>query len=138
MLGSADMDLVREYARSGSEEAFAVLVQRYINLAYSVALRRVHNPHQAEEICQAVFIILARKASTLPPRTVLSGWVYETTRLTASNYVRGEIRRSHREQEAHMQSINEPTETDAWAQVAPMLEQAMAHLNEADSRRARR
>ena len=82
MLHSADMKLVREYASTGSEEAFTTLVSRHINLVYSVALRGVSNPHQAEEVCQAVFIILARKAGRLPQGTVLSGWLYETARLT--------------------------------------------------------
>jgi len=60
-----DIDLVREYARHNSEEAFATLVSRYVNLVYSVALRQVRDPHQAEEITQVVFIILARKAGSL-------------------------------------------------------------------------
>ena len=132
MISPDDMELVREYADSASEDAFAALVGRHVNLVYSVALRRLGKPHQAEEICQAVFIILARKAGSLPKNTVLSGWLYETARLTAANYLRGEIRRSHREQEAQMQSSLEQSESDAWVQVAPMLDQAMAHLNEQD------
>src|SRR5262245_21971627 len=132
MISSADMELVGEYARSRSEEAFTTLVSRHINLVYSVALRCVGNSHQAEDICQAVFVILAKKAGSLRRGTVLAGWLYETARLTAANYLRGEIRRSHREQEAQMQSILEQSEPDAWAQVAPVLEQAMAHLNEQD------
>ena len=132
MLKPTDMELVREYADSGSEEAFSALVARHLNLVYSVALRRLGNPHQAQEICQVVFIILARKAGRLPQRTVLSGWLYETARLTAANYLRGEARRSHREQEAHMQSIAEDSESDAWVKVAPLLEEAMTHLNQVD------
>jgi len=132
MLSPADMELVREYADSGSEEAFTALVARHVNLVYSVAMRRVGNHDQAEEISQAVFIILARKAGSLPRGTVLSGWLYETARLTANNFLRGEIRRTYREQEAQMQSILEQPESDVWAQVEPMLEQAMADLNEQD------
>jgi hypothetical protein len=47
-----DMDLVREYARHNSEEAFATIVSRHINLVYSVALRHVQDVHLAEEVTQ--------------------------------------------------------------------------------------
>jgi len=132
MLRSDDIELAREYAHSHSVVAFTALVSRHINLVYAVALRHVGNPHQAEEIMQAVFMILAKKAGSLRPGTVVSGWLYHTARLTAANYLRSEIRRTHREQEAHMRALLEQPEPDAWAQVAPLLDQAMAHLNETD------
>src|ERR1051326_6651811 len=131
MLQADDMALLRQYASSQSEEAFAALVSRHINLVYSVALRHVGSPDRAEEICQAVFMILSRKAGTLQNGTVLSGWLYHTARLTAANYVRGEIRRARREQEAMQSLLNEP-EPETWAQVAPFLDQAMSGLNETD------
>jgi RNA polymerase sigma factor (sigma-70 family) len=127
-----DITLLREYAETGSEAAFAALVERYVNLVYSTALRSVGNPHAAEEITQAVFIILARKAQGLSQRTVLSGWLYQTTRLTAANFLRTEIRRQHREQEAYMQSLlNEPG-PEVWPQIAPLLDAAMERLGEKD------
>ena len=66
MIGN-DMDLVREYARCKSEEAFATLVSRHVNLVYSVAFRHVRDSHLAEEITQTVFLILARKGGTDGP-----------------------------------------------------------------------
>ncbi len=129
---SDDMQLLQEYARGNSEEAFETLVSRHINLVYSAALRRVGNPHQAEEITQAVFVILARKAPRLSRATVLSGWLYQTARLTAANFLRTENRRRHREQEAHMQTVvNEPG-PELWKQIGPVLDEAMAHLSETD------
>src|ERR1017187_310416 len=60
-----DHQLLAEFARENSEAAFAALVQRHVNLVYSTALRSTGNAHAAEEISQAVFIILARKAKKL-------------------------------------------------------------------------
>src|ERR1035441_7418018 len=129
---SDDIVLLKEYAEIGSEAAFNSLVGRHVNLVYSAALRSVGNAHAAQEIAQAVFIILARKAGQLSRRTVLSGWLYQTARLTAANYLRGEIRRQHREQEAYMQSILNEPEPEAWRQIAPLLDDAMGRLGEKD------
>jgi len=124
--------LLAEFARSGSETAFARLVAGHVNLVFSTARRFTDNAHDAEEITQAVFILLARKAANFPPAAVLSGWLYETTRLTAANFQKREFRRQRREQEATMQShANEPDQ-NAWAQVAPLLDEAMGSLGEAD------
>jgi DNA-directed RNA polymerase specialized sigma24 family protein len=81
-----DMELLRDYARQNSEAAFAELVRRHIALVYSAALRHVGTAPHAEEITQAVFIILARKAGSLRADTILESWLYETTRLTALSF----------------------------------------------------
>jgi RNA polymerase sigma factor (sigma-70 family) len=127
-----DIALLKEYAESHSEAAFAELVARYVNLVYSAALRSVGNAQAAEEITQAVFIILARKAKDLSQHAVLSGWLYQTARLTAANHVRTEIRRQNREQEAFMQTILNEPESEAWRQIAPLLDDAMGRLGEKD------
>jgi RNA polymerase sigma factor (sigma-70 family) len=97
---SEDMALVREYAANQSEDAFEQLVARHVNLVHSVALRRVGNAHLAQEVTQAVFIILARKAGSLGPNTILSGWLYRTTRYAAADALKIRRRREQREQEA--------------------------------------
>jgi RNA polymerase sigma factor (sigma-70 family) len=125
-----DIELLRQYAVENSEAAFAALVGRHVNLVYSVALRSVGNPHAAEEITQAVFIILARKAKSFSRQTILSGWLHQTTRLTAANFLRTEIRRQNREQEAFMQSAFSETET--WTQIAPLLDDAISKLGGRD------
>ncbi|MGP8237678.1 MAG: RNA polymerase sigma factor [Limisphaerales bacterium] len=127
-----DIALLREYLERDSEEAFATLVMRHVNKVYSVALRQTGNPHSAEEITQAVFVLLARKARRLGGRVILSGWLYQTARLTAVTFVRGAIRRGRREQEAHMQTIVNKNESEVWPEIAPLLDTAMAGLNETD------
>ena len=129
----SDIELLRDYDRSGSEGAFAELVRRHINLVYSAALRQVGMAAQAEEITQAVFVILARKAGSLRPNTILEGWLYETTRLTSLSFMRGERRRQFREQEAYMQStLQESTDDLLWQQLTPMLDEAMSQLGGKD------
>ena len=76
-----DMQLLQEYAQSGNQEAFERLVTRHIDWVYSVCLRGVKDRHLAEDVTQAVFIILARKAKSLPPNTILRGWLFKAARL---------------------------------------------------------
>jgi len=126
------MKLLRQYTDRNFDEAFAALVARHVNLVYSAALRKTGNADAAGEITQAVFIILAQKAGRLSQRTILSGWLYQTTRLTAANFLRTEIRRVRREQEAYMQSLANESEPELWPQLAPLLEDAMGQLGEKD------
>ena len=67
-----DLVLLREYATRQSETAFETIVARRVDFVYSAALRQVRDPHLAEEVTQAVFIILARKAGSLGPKTILA------------------------------------------------------------------
>src|SRR4051794_1283193 len=127
-----DMTLVREYAEHNCEEAFGTLVSRHINMVYSVALRQLRDAHLAEELTQVVFIILAKKAASLGPGTILPGWLCRTTRYACSKALTMQRRRAHREQEAYMQSqLNEP-EPDSWGQIAPLLDEALNHLGKKD------
>jgi RNA polymerase sigma factor (sigma-70 family) len=127
-----DSTLLRQYAESHSDEAFATLVTRHINLVYSVGLRYVGNPHSAEEVTQEVFVILAKKALQLRHERALSSWLFQTTRLTANNFIRSEIRRNRRETEAYMQSVLDETEPELWPKISPLLDTAVAGLREKD------
>src|SRR3954449_4962499 len=58
-----DLELLRDYAVNGSEDSFRTVLERYVGLVYGAALRQVRDSHFAQEITQAVFVILARKAN---------------------------------------------------------------------------
>jgi RNA polymerase sigma factor (sigma-70 family) len=132
MLELDDSVLLKEYVEHGSEEAFATLVARHVNKVYSIALRHTRNAHQAEEITQAVFVILTRRSRQLGKRVILAGWLCRTARLSAMTFVRSETRRTRREQEAHMQNLLSESESEIWPRIAPLLDAAMAGLSQAD------
>src|SRR5438093_2126468 len=101
-----DWELLQAYALDHSERAFDLLAGRYLDLVYSAAVRQVRDAHLAEEVCQAVFVILARKAAKLPRAVVLAGWLFRTTRFVAARAVRTEERRRGHEREAAEMQID--------------------------------
>jgi RNA polymerase sigma factor (sigma-70 family) len=131
MTVTEDLDLLRQYTTDGSQAAFTALVQRHVNLVYSAALRQIRSPHLAEEITQSVFSDLARNAAKLKPDTIITAWLYQVARRTAIDAVRQESRRQLREQIAlEMHDMN-ATAAD-WSHIQPLLDDAMAALNETD------
>jgi len=133
---ASDLELLQKYARQNSEEAFAALVSRHLNLAYSAALRQVRSPELAEEVAQSVFADLARNAHKLKPDTVLTAWLYQVTRRTAVDVIRRESRRQLREQIAtEMNAMHANSGTGfqpVWADIEPLLDEAMESLDETD------
>jgi RNA polymerase sigma factor (sigma-70 family) len=132
---ASDGTLLREYAQSGSEGAFAEIVRRHVDLVYSTALRAVGgDSHLAQDVSQGVFIDLARKAARLSDRSVLTGWLYKSACFAAAKAVRSERRRQDREQEAHaMQDhLTGPAQNSDWEQIGPVLNTVMLELGESD------
>ncbi len=128
---TTDLDLLGQFSRDHSQEAFTALVNRHVNLVYSAALRQVRSPQLAEEIAQSVFTDLARNAGKLKSDTILTAWLYQVTRRTAIDTIRKESRRRLREQIAVEMTIRSATVND-WAQIEPLLDDAMDALDETD------
>jgi RNA polymerase sigma factor (sigma-70 family) len=131
----ADAELLRRYAEERSETAFAELVRRHLDLVHSAALRQVGgNRAAAADIAQAVFTELARQANHLTRHPALVGWLYTTTHRLAARHVRDETRRQRRERDAHaMQETHRSPDPEAdWNRLAPVLDEAMHELADAD------
>jgi RNA polymerase sigma factor (sigma-70 family) len=128
---TSDLDLLRQFAHENSQDAFSEIVRRHLNLVYSAALRQVRLPQLAEEIAQSVFADLARNAGKLNSETILTAWLYSVTRRTAIDVIRKESRRQLREQIAVEMNNMNATAND-WTQIEPLLDDAMAALDETD------
>ena len=126
----SDFELLRRYARERRQEAFAEIVSRYVNLVYSAALRQMGDHHRAEDVTQAVFIVLARKAHSIGEKVMLGGWLLRTTGFAVRNLLRDEKRRkSHEKKAAPMNPIeNDVAKTQAWEQIGPLLDEGIRRL----------
>lgn len=130
-----DATLLRRYAEEKSEDAFAELVRRHLDLVYAVALRKVGgDAHLAKDMAQQVFASLATKASALRRHPTLAGWLFTSTHYAASQLVRAERRRRLREQKA--QTMNELLQESGpavdWEALRPVLDDLICELGERD------
>jgi RNA polymerase sigma factor (sigma-70 family) len=89
-----DRELLARFARHRSEEAFAQLVRRHLDLVYGTALRHLRgNVSRTTEVTQAVFAALAARASELAAHPHPADWLYRTARACAAEAVRTELLR---------------------------------------------
>ncbi len=131
-----DFELLKAYRETGDEEAFAAIVERHIDLVYSVAYRQLGGDAQlARDLSQEVFVGLARKAKGLADGVVLTGWLYRFVRFEAQRFMRAERRRRYREREAvKMEEVyDEGNELEVdWDRARPLLDRAIGELGEKD------
>lgn len=128
-----DAELLAEWVARRSEAAFARLVHRYIALVHSAAHRQVNDSQLAEEIAQAVFVLLANKAESLGRHVVLAGWLCRAAHFVARDKLKSERRRRRREQlAARMETNSDPAASAVWQQLAPHLDEAVAQLSQTD------
>src|ERR1051326_938081 len=128
-----DADLLDRFNQTGDEDAFRMLVERYLGFVFGVALRRTGSYCNAEEAAQAVFTILARKAGRLRTSASLSAWLYRCTLIETAELLRR--RRAH---EQKMQAFGERIKSmegrDIWSEVLPLLDESIQTLRTADRR----
>jgi len=125
--------LLAEYGKSGSEEAYRELVSRYVDLVYSAAVRLVNgDTHLAEDVTQTVFADLARMAEKLSRESMIGGWLHRHTCFVASKVMRSERRRLAREREAVAMNASEDHSAENFALIAPVLDEAVNQLGAED------
>jgi RNA polymerase sigma factor (sigma-70 family) len=126
-----DAQLLQSFAEQNSEAAFRSLVERHLPLVFGTARRMTGDNALAEDIAQTVFILLAGKAKRLGRDTILSGWLYRTTRFVTARALTSEQRRRRREQEALTMQSSIPSDS-SWLRLGPQLDDALARLGETD------
>lgn len=86
--GWSDQELV-EQIQTGEEAPFEVLLGRYQDRAYRLALSLTKNPADAEEVLQDVFLTVYRKIASFERRSAFGTWLYRITVNAALMKLRG-------------------------------------------------
>jgi RNA polymerase sigma factor (sigma-70 family) len=125
-----DSDLLRKFVDDRDEDAFAQIVDRHIDMVYAAASRQLAGSSHADDVTQAVFIVLANKAAKVNGNT-LAGWLVNAARLLAKQSIREEWRRKQREQQAAIMKA-ESYGPEEWQRVGPIVDEALSRLGQKD------
>jgi RNA polymerase sigma factor (sigma-70 family) len=121
-----DRQLLQRFAVGRDEAAFAELVRRHGPMVLSVARRVLQNAHDAEDVAQAVFLVLAQKAATVRWQESISGWLFPVVRHLALK-VRGR-RERRRDHEARIDPAPVETEGTAADELRAVLDEELGRL----------
>jgi RNA polymerase sigma factor (sigma-70 family) len=123
-------ELLQQYAREGSEEAFAALVSQFAGLVYSTAFRRLQNAASAQDVAQEVFASLAVQPPAVARDEQLIGWLHRATVRASIDHWRKESRRQLREE-----SFDMPDDSgleNQWKELEPLVDEAIDELKDAE------
>ena len=126
---TTDAELLAEYVRTRSAEAFAAIVERHSAAVYATCFAILRDRHLSEDAAQSVFLVLVRKAAGLSRDVVLPGWLNLCARACARELLRGEQRRERRERESYGRGVQAQTQEDERrAQLLSLIDSVLVSL----------
>jgi RNA polymerase sigma factor (sigma-70 family) len=123
----SDRDLLRRFAEGNDQSAFAALVGRYSGMVLRVCRCSLGNLQDAEDACQATFLVLARKAAGRWRQSV-ANWLYTTARQIAGNARLAAQRRARREGRAAVLEVEQPADPVTRRELLAALEEELERL----------
>src|SRR5262245_4696083 len=126
--GASDRDLLNRFARNNDEAAFATVVRRHTGMVLGVCRRALPTVQDAEDACQAVFLLLARKAKAVRWRSSAAGWLYAVARKVARNARVAAERRVRREARAAAPAEVAPVDRMTGRELLAALDEAIDRL----------
>jgi RNA polymerase sigma factor (sigma-70 family) len=138
-----DAVLLGRYVETGCQASFQEIVTRHSGWVFSLSLRAVRDRHLAEDVTQAVFIILAKKASGIREGTPLSGWLFKAARFAVSDALKRRTRMRNRENrfaeffraangDDGATALGDPNASEVSDELSHTLDEALACLSDGD------
>jgi RNA polymerase sigma factor (sigma-70 family) len=133
---SDDLALLRRYVETGAADAFATVVARHADFVFATALRQTRGDrHLAEDVTQAAFIVLARRARSLREGASVAGFLHQTTVYAGKNALRARDRRRRHEAAAAVDpAAPSAGTTSAESDEAAAVDDALTRLRDRDRR----
>jgi RNA polymerase sigma factor (sigma-70 family) len=128
--GLSDRELLERFASARDEAAFTVLIERHGPMVLGVCRRALPNFHDAEDACQAAFLVLARKAASVRKKTSLSSWLHGVACRLALTIKRDHARRKSRERTVDTPAPRDPAAEVTWREVQTILDEELQQLPE--------
>lgn len=123
-----DRDLLGRFASQRDEAAFAAVVSRHQAMVEGVCRRALTNVHDAEDACQAVFLLLARKAGVIRWQPSVANWLYAAARKVAHNSRVAAARRARREVHAAAREAVNPDNSLSARELLQILDEELDRL----------
>ena len=92
-----DAQLLQQFVDNNDQDAFGIVITRHSAMVLAVCKRVLHIQQDAEDACQAVFVVLAKKARSVCWHASVANWLFTTARQVAHNARLASIRRGKRE-----------------------------------------
>jgi RNA polymerase sigma factor (sigma-70 family) len=127
-LGLSDAQLLERFIGQRDEAAFEAILRRHGPLVFGVCRRVLFNAQDAEDAFQATFLVLARKAGVVVPRSLLGNWLYGVAYRVAARARKIACRRHTREQSGADLTAVPDREQVADPELAPLLHAEVARL----------
>jgi RNA polymerase sigma factor (sigma-70 family) len=125
---ASDRDLLRRFVERHDEEAFATVVRRHSPLVLGVALWVLRQRQDAEDVCQAAFLLLAQKAGKTAWRDSAAGWLYEVAHHLALKARDAARRRQAREGRAQPRTPPDVLAEITWRDLQSVLDEELKKL----------
>ncbi len=125
---ATDRELLRAFSTNGDQDAFTELIGRHGCLVHAVARRVLGNNPAVDDVWQATFLLLARRAHSLKSKASVAAWLHGVAYRIALNERRSTRRRLAREANAPIAAVPPVEREAAWRELQELVDVEIQRL----------